>query len=540
MTHGTHTQTDVVVIGGGPVGMTSALALAARGVRVTLIERRTTTSDDPKAISLDDESLRLYQSAGVVDRIMPIIVPGTGTRYFGDDGQPLFHARSAAPYRLGYPFKNSFAQPDLEHVLFGALTESRFVDTRFGTELREIGRNDERGVSVTVEGPSGPARIDARFLVGADGGRSAVRRHCEIPMLGRSFPDLWLVADTVGDTRHERYGMHHGDSSRPHVVIPGLGGRCRYEFRLFDGETDADAVPPFELIERLVGRYRPITPDEVERAVVYRFHALNAARWRDRSVFLAGDAAHMMPPFAGQGLNSGIRDAANLGWKLAEALHGTRSETFLDSYETERRPHADAVIRSSVLLGRVVMSVQPRVARYRDRILRDAMENPDRRAFFEEMRYRPPYRLTAGAVAAEDAGPLVGTQIGQPRAFHFGRRTVEPLDEILGDGWAVAGIGVAVGDILDAAAALASLAPRPVSIPLDDQLDQDPRVCEAIDLDTRLYAEFSPACGRLLLLRPDRFVAASWRPGHSEHVRNLVSTWTREPGPILSTASPVI
>ena len=239
---------DVAVCGAGPVGMTAALLLAAHGLDVVVLERRATTSDEPKAISIDDEALRVYQQAGVVDQILPIVVPGTGTRYYDADDKPAFHGGAEVPYRLGYPFKNPFAQPDLEATLHQALNENPHIDVHFGTEVLYIAQDDD---TVTVRATD--RTVTARYLFGCDGGRSTVRTHLGITMTGRSHSDVWLVVDALGDHHTERFGMHHADPERPHVVVPGLDGRCRYEFRLFEGEGEPTDTPPFELIERLVG-----------------------------------------------------------------------------------------------------------------------------------------------------------------------------------------------------------------------------------------------------------------------------------------------
>ncbi|MCC2033248.1 FAD-dependent oxidoreductase [Microbacterium allomyrinae] len=509
---------DVIVVGAGPVGMTAALLLAAYGRSVTIVERRTATSDEPKAISLDDESLRAYQIAGIVDEVLAIIVPGTGTMYFDAAGEKLFHARAAQPLRLSFPFKNPFAQPDLERVLMTAMTHSPRIDVRFGTTVTDLVQ-DAHGVEVIAITEGTASTLRAAYVVAADGGRSTVRSRLGMPMEGRGFDDVWVVIDTIGDTRGERFGMHHADPARPHVIVPGLDGRCRYEFYTFPGEASPDAVPDFALIERLVAPYRSITPADIERAVAYRFHALNAVDWRQGRVFLAGDAAHMMPPFAGQGLNSGIRDVVNLSWKLADAVahpdqdHGT----LLDSYQSERRPHADAVIRSSVRLGRVVMTTNERLARFRDDTVRAALATPGGRDFFEHMRYRPPVRITSGVVVPTPDSELVGVPIAQPMVFDFRRHRIVALDRILGPSWSLIAVGLPPSEVAVAADLLPELAPTLVAAPLDDTMADYPASAEvAIDLDGRLYAELAGERGHFVLVRPDRFVAARWSPADSD------------------------
>lgn len=521
----TEHSADVLVVGAGPVGMTVAALLAALEVRVTVVEKNAGTADDPKAISLDDESLRAYQRAGIVADVLTAIVPGTGTRYYDSDGEPLFHGQAAVPYRFGFPFKNPFAQPDLERILRASLERDPLVNLTFSTELTSLSASED-GVVAQVIGPEGATQVQTRYVLGADGGRSRVRSLVGIGMSGRSHDDVWLVIDTLADTHTERYGMHHGDPRRPYVIVPGLHGRCRYEFYLFPGECDPTDVPPFELIEKLLAPHRPISPGQVERAVSYRFHGLSATSWRSDRVFLLGDAAHMMPPFAGQGLNSGVRDAANLAWKLSAVVRGTAHDSLLDSYEIERRPHAEAVIRSSERLGRVVMTTNLRIARFRDRAVRQALESEAGRAYFEEMRYRPSTRIVSGAVLRPESNPMVGTAIGQPWVFDFGSHRCVPFDDVLGNGWAVVAVGLGNdgnAHWAEAADALVSLDATFIDIPFDDMVfDRPDGVTIAIDLDTRLYAEFMTARGSFVVIRPDRVVAAV-TPVHQLHdvVRDL-------------------
>ena len=525
---------EVLVIGAGPVGLTAAALLSARGVDVVVVERRQGPSDEPKAISLDDESLRTYQAAGIVDDVLRVIVPGTGTAYSDSQDQPLFHARAAVPHRLGYPFKNPFAQPDLERTLVDALERRPNVRLRFGTAVTGLTQTDGE---VAVELASGGAALVARasYVLGADGGRSSVRSAVGITMTGRSYDETWLVVDTTGDTRRERYGMHHGNPDRPHVIVPGLHGRCRYEYALSADECEPGAEPPFALIERLLAPYRTITPDQVERAVAYRFHALRATEWRRGRVFLLGDAAHMMPPFAGQGLNSGIRDAANLSWKVAAALGGGAAPALLESYQQERKPHADAVIASSEKLGRLVMTRSPRLALARDAAVRRALATPSGRAFFEEMRYRPVARFADGLVLDPGAHPLTGTQVGQPLVFDVAGHRQVRLDEVLGPDWALVGVGVDAAVWRVRTPELAALGPRLVAVPLDDTVDElGPDVRVAIDLDTRLYGELGTARGRFVLVRPDRFVAAVAEPDRLDGLAAALRGWL---APALLTAA---
>lgn len=495
--------TDVVVVGAGPVGMTAAALLAARGATVAVLERNPTTSDAPKAISIDDEALRTFQTAGLAARLERIIVPGTGTRYYDAAGRAVFQARSGWPYRLGHPFKNPFAQPDLERELADHLAGCG-IAVRWGTEVAAIAQDPE-GVTVTT---GAGETLRTRYVLGCDGGRSTVREQLGVRMSGRSFDEVWLVADVLGDPHDERYGMHHGDPRRPTVVVPGLDGRCRYEFLLHPGEGEAGDPPPFALVSRLLAPHRRITPDQVERCVAYRFHALVADEFAAGRVFLLGDAAHMMPPFAGQGLNSGIRDAANLTWKITDVLAGRLDHDALASYDAERRPHSAATVALSVRLGRIVMTTDPRLAERRDRTVARILAEPEGRAYLEEMRYRPAQRYAEGLVVP---GPGAGVPFGQPRVYDTATARTRMLDDVLGAGWALLGVDVPAAVLAEATEQAAPLAPVVAAVPGDDRL---PRATGGgrvlVDLDGGLDRETAPHRGRVVLLRPDRFVAAAW------------------------------
>lgn len=516
---------DVLVVGGGPTGLTAANLLGAMGVRVLLVEKNRTTSDDAKAISLDDESLRGLQLADLDRDVYRIIVPGTGTKYFGAQGRALVHARGirGGP-RLGHPFKSSFAQPEFERVLRRGLDRFPNVSQRFG--MRLMGLHDAGGsLRAQLRRADGAAAEDVsvQYVLGCDGGRSTVRELLGIGMSGRSFDDVWLVADTLEDPHDQRYGMHHGDPDRPHVIVPGLGGRCRYEFLLKPGEGTASDSPSFELVRDLVRPYRRLAPDQVERAVNYRFHALLADRLRGGRSFLLGDAAHMMPPFAGQGLNSGLRDAINLSWKVVDVLAGRADDALLDTYEAERRPHASAMIDLSVRLGRVVMTTDRRRAQVRDAAVRAAMHTGRGRRYLTEMRFRPVTPFCGGAVVPLRGGAgnaLVGLALAQPQVLRGTNHDLVRLDDALGDGWSCLGVDVTAADWRRLREA--SLPPvAEVDVVLDDRVATGRLGGGAVavaDADGCLDALVSGVRGHFVLVRPDRVVAACFPSSRADEV----------------------
>jgi 3-(3-hydroxy-phenyl)propionate hydroxylase len=504
----------VVVVGAGPTGMTLANLLGFAGVEVLLVERNPSTSEMPRAVSFDDESLRTFQSCGLEREAYELIVPGTGTKYYAGDGRELAYQRGPAVPPFGHPVKNPFSQPEFERMLRSGLDRFAHVDVRFDTALTDLRIDDEGTATVSLSnGDQAPTEVAAGVIVGCDGGRSTVRDKLGIRMVGTSLSDPWLVIDTLEDEHDERYAMHHCDPRRPYVIVAGRGGRCRYEFRLLRNE-DPRRFTEFESISRLLAPFRAIRPDQIERSTVYTFHALVAERWRSGPVLLAGDAAHMMPPFAGQGLNSGIRDAQNLAWKIDAVISGRADARLLDSYEQERRPHAEATVALSVRLGRVMMTRHRALAAARDAALRAGMHVPAVRRYVTQGRFKPAPVYSAGAIVSE-ATPrsLVGRPLPQPLVL-ASDGTERRLDDVLGPGFAWLRIDSGKGSAPAPPPPHPAWPPLParvVTILLDDRTPRDDPGDGVVvaDIDGRLTRLLDPYRGQVLVIRPDRFVAAA-------------------------------
>jgi 3-(3-hydroxy-phenyl)propionate hydroxylase len=528
-------RVPVVVIGGGPTGMTLANLLGFADIDVLLVERNPTTSDLPRAVSFDDESLRTFQACGLEQEAYDLILPGTGTKYYGANGKELAYQRGPAQPRFGHPVKNPFSQPQFERMLHRGLARFAHVDVRFAAELVDLRIEDERSARVTIaDGAGNRTDILTGVVVGCDGGRSTVRDRLAIPMIGSSLADPWLVIDTLEDGHDERYAMHHCDPRRPYVIVAGRDGRCRYEFRLLP-EEDPEELTDLRSIDRLLAPFRTISSAQIERCTVYTFHALVAEHWRSGPVLLAGDAAHMMPPFAGQGLNSGIRDAHNLAWKIAAVVRGDASDDLLDTYELERRPHAEATVALSVRLGRVMMSRHQTVARVRDTALRAGLRVPAVRRYVTEGRFKPAPHYRSGAVVSPPGAPaVIGRPIPQPLVL-LADGEQRRLDDVLGPGFALVRVDPSSGapGLPVLPEPWASLAPRVVSLLLGDRAPRAAVGGEivAADIDGSLTSLLGPCRGQLLLIRPDRFVAAVLSP-------DLVSLGRQVAGAFFLTPSP--
>ena len=363
---------DVAIVGYGPVGAIFANLLANYGLRIAVIERAADIYDKPRAITLDHEALRVFQACGLADVMEKAIAPHNGSHYLGVDGEVIKKFDPMPPpYPLGWIPNATFVQPDAEKALRDKLSGYGKADVFVSAAGVSLEQGESR-VSLTVRADSGDAFVlDARYLVGCDGANSFVRKHLGIGLEDLAFDEWWMVVDTLSSEPAKRpaRSFQYCWPSRPGTFVPGPGNLRRWEIKLLPGEDPERAGTPDNVIRLLKG-FTDISDLTIWRSAVYRFHALLGLGWRDRRVFLMGDAVHQTPPFLGQGLCAGIRDAANLAWKLSLVLRGCAGDTLLDSYELERKPHVRAVVASAKEFGKIIGELDPVAAIARDTRLR--------------------------------------------------------------------------------------------------------------------------------------------------------------------------
>ncbi|ACY96318.1 bifunctional 3-(3-hydroxy-phenyl)propionate/3-hydroxycinnamic acid hydroxylase [Thermomonospora curvata] len=345
----------VVVVGAGPTGLTAALLLADYGVPTLVLDRWPTVYPQPRAVHLDDEVVRILARLGLGEEFTAISRPALGLRLVDARLRVLAEfRRSAETGRHGFPEANMFDQPELEKLLRARMADCPHLTFRGGVEVTAV-HQDADGVRIDYTEAETAASLRARYVLGCDGANSLVRRAIGATMRDLKFEQRWLVIDVATEAELGHWeGVHQVcDTDRAATYMRVGPTRYRWEFRLLPGESGADFRDPAAL-RPLLSPWTAGVPDEalqVLRAAEYTFRAQIADRWRDRRVFLLGDAAHLTPPFIGQGLCAGLRDAANLAWKLAAVLHGALPDRALDTYQAERAPHARAMIQRAKLVG---------------------------------------------------------------------------------------------------------------------------------------------------------------------------------------------
>ena len=514
----------VIVVGAGPTGLTLACLLARYGVKVLLIERDDTTVQEPRAVSIDDEALRTMQAAGVIDDILPDIVLGYGSHYYTPTGSCFLRVQPNTR-EFGYPRRNAFRQPLLQARLRDHLATQPNACLCFNTEVIAV-KQDAEKVLVSVRRADGSVtEVECSYLAACDGSKSFVRRALGIEMSGSTFQERWLIIDLAKTNDPTRDTKVFCNPARPAISLPGPHGTRRFEFMLHDQESDGDALDP-DNIRRWLSLYGNDDASALVRKTVYTFHARVAERWSAGRIFLAGDAAHLSPPFAGQGMNSGIRDAHNLAWKFAAVVWGELGPGLLETYEPERRPHAWEMIRLAVRMGRVMMPRNAQAAFGMAVGFRALSFFPAIRDYFAEMKYKPKPRFHQGFLIPS-SHPWIGRLFPQPTVqTEFGGRL---LDDILGSGFACIappGTSPSLFDKLPASF-LKPLNVRRVAILASTDSAAAPEGVEAV-IDVR--AELPKTSG-LFLLRPDRYIAA-FLPAHAlaseqqELKRLVAATWS--------------
>jgi 3-(3-hydroxy-phenyl)propionate hydroxylase len=491
-------ECDVLIVGAGPTGATLALLLARSGVRALAIDKEADIYPLPRAAHIDHEIVRVFQELGLADAIMATCRQPARYDFLSATGEILL--RFEGMDRLasgGWPAGNMIHQPLIEGMLRRALAREGLATLKTRWLFRAFAERGDQ-IHSAIDTPDGPVTVTSRYIVGADGARSPLREAATIGLDDYQFDEPWLVIDTIvhDASRLPQANLQICDPERPTTCVLMGAGRHRWEFMIKPGETP-DRVMDDAFIAGLLEPWDVEGAVTLERKAVYRFNANVAKTWHESGVLLAGDAAHQMPPFAGQGLCSGIRDAANLAWKLAAIITRDAPDRLLDTYQIEREPNVRAIIDVAMMMGRMVCITDPRAAARRDAQMLAARAAGGK----QDAALRYP-ALTAGCVFKNARG--AGSYFPQSVACDPTQR----LDDILGPGaWLIArsapasehhdGVGLSDASLDDAF--------------LSRHRDQ-------------LSAWLSAHDAEAVLVRPDRYVFGS---GDTQTLRNAWRDATR-------------
>jgi 3-(3-hydroxy-phenyl)propionate hydroxylase len=453
-------QVSVVIVGAGPTGLSAAFLLGKAGIDTLLLEHNATLSDIPRAISIDDEGLRTCQAMGLGNAILENVLLNVDAHYLS--GRYYLSKIAPTSNRNGYPLISTFHQPTFEATLLHGLERFACVEVLFQHTVETFVQY-EHAVHISARSDNGSLyNIECLYLLACDGGKSTIRHALEIPMqevslLGLILPTArgktkrnhryaqkWLVVDTAEDEDKLVNVTFFCNPRRPAVTVPAPKSRRRWEFMLLPGEDEKDFLP-VEVIQKLIQQTRAsqrkglTQKAHIERWAIYTFHAAIAKTLSKGRVFLLGDAAHLMPPFGGQGMNSGLRDAHNLCWKIHMVIREQFPSTLLQTYHVERFPHTSQMIFYSSLLGRIIMPTNKSIAFLRDLFFRAINTIPPIREFLSEARFKPQPRYKRGFLLFnkdKQCRKLTGHMLPQPYMLtREGERIL--LDEALGDSFAL-------------------------------------------------------------------------------------------------------
>jgi len=487
------TPYDVAIVGYGPTGQVAANLLGRRGLRVYVCERLPDVYEIPRAIALDHEIMRVFQQLEVAEAVAPHTEPFSNSEYFGVDGQLIRRMTMLPPpYPQGYTPSMVFTQPPVERALRASVGQLPNVTVALGVELQRIAQ-DADGVTLTLGGTDRQRAVRARYAIACDGGGSPVRTQLGMALDDLDFDEPWLVVDVLvnaqGLAKLPTMSVQYCEPERPCSLVNGPGNHRRWEISLKPGEDPKQVATEAETWKLLA---RWITPADgrLWRQASYRFHALVASQWRQGRVFLAGDAAHMQPPFLGQGMCQGIRDVANLAWKLTAVLHGevkgAAAQALLDSYGEERKAHVRELTSRIKGVGAVICERDTDKARARDaRLLAECggtVQDTPRQDILP--------RLESGLLSPQPS-PARGTLFPQP----WLRTDDGParMDAVLGNGWRL---------VLDASVAQASL---PAMAMAFDGLRVLP-LAQMPETESVAAAWFARHASVAALVRPDNYV----------------------------------
>lgn len=526
----------VAIVGAGPNGVALANLLGAYGVQAVVIEREREILEYPRAVGMDDEALRLFQTVSLAEPLLADMIPNVPLRMFRADGQCFADIR-ASTREFGWWRRNIFMQQIAEKTLRRGLERYPDVALRLGEEVIGLAQ-DDGGVTLQVRDAAGqPYALRCDWCVAADGGRSPLREMLGVKLLGRTHSIKWLVVDVRNAPLDAPYTALNCDPRRPNVCIYLPYGYRRWEFMVFAHEEEQAIASPESVRSLLAPYVKDPQAVEIVRARTYTHHSRVAERFVVGRVALIGDAAHLSPPWIGQGLNAGLRDAGNLAWKLAGIVHGRLQPSVLQSYHHERHRHAKAMIDLADMFGAMLMPTSRVKAWLRDRFFSAVRLLPGVKNYVLQMRFKPMPKYEEGVVVKTPGTPMVGRMLIQPDVEDAaGER--RKLDDVLGHWFAVVGWQTdpqaALGDAERAfwrtlgARFLRIDRARSGNAP-GQRVDSAHGTACVEDVDNQFSDWIDAHPGSVLVLRPDRYIAAQCSAAELAEVTRRFSAFTCEP-----------
>ncbi|MGU3781940.1 bifunctional 3-(3-hydroxy-phenyl)propionate/3-hydroxycinnamic acid hydroxylase [Burkholderia metallica] len=508
-------RTSVAIVGAGPNGAAMANLLGLYGVATVIIEKAPQIVEFPRAVGIDDEALRLFQTAGLADELSRDIIQNVPLRMFKANGECFADIRPSMR-EFGWWRRNIFMQQLAERTLRDGLARYPHVSLRTGDEVVGVAQDDER-VTLQVRRADGRHyALEADYVVAADGGRSPMREWLGVKLAGTTHPMKWVVVDVKNAGLDQPCTALNCDPRRPNVCIYLPFNFRRWEFLVFPHE-DEEAIARPESIRALIAPYvDDVDRLEIVRARTYTHHSRIAERFVVGRVALVGDAAHLTPPWVGQGLNAGLRDVGNLAWKLAGVVNGALHPGVINTYESERRDHAKAMIDLADTFGAMLMPTSRLVAFLRDRFLGLARFAPGLKDYILQMRFKPMPSYTRGVVLPGVPGGAVGRMIAQPDV-ETADGVRRKLDDVLGPWFSIVGWQCDPQACLsdDDRAYWAALGATFIQVNRSRSgTGRAGRLASGYgstcveDVDNALATWFDRHPGPLVVVRPDRYVAA--------------------------------
>ena len=435
---------DIVIVGAGPVGLTLANLVAGFGHRVCVLEKEKKLFASPRAVAVDDECLRIWQQTKLLDEMKSFLDSG-------DEGDEVLTYMDASGRKLmsicqnektyGYPKGAVILQHEIDQILLKGLNRfPKHVDILFEHEVVDFSQT-KNNITIIAKHDNKEILVSGKYLVACDGGRSTIRKNLGIRMKGFTYPQSWLIIDTIEDRQERKGAQVFCDPAQPIATIPLPKNHRRFEFFLrkkFDPNSFSESDT-----KAFLDKVKNFKIKKILRHLVYTFNARIAEKYRIGRVFLAGDAAHVTPPFAGQGLATGLRDVANLGWKISECLNGNFNDELLDTYECERRPHQKRMIKLAVMLGRFMTPRNKIVAFLRGLAMQIVSKIKPLRKMIElrGQSIQPIYKH--GFIKN---GNLAGQYFPQPILMDGKKQKL--FDDLLGNKFTIVSMGLDVKDVL--------------------------------------------------------------------------------------------